>query len=70
MQDAFGVPLVIQVTDDEKYLYRPELSLKDVRANAASNIKDIIAFGFDVKKTFIFSDIDYIHALYPNILQV
>ena len=25
-----------------------------------SNIKDIIAFGFDPEKTFIFSDVDYI----------
>jgi tryptophanyl-tRNA synthetase len=27
MQDVFDVPIVIQITDDEKYLYRPELSL-------------------------------------------
>jgi tryptophanyl-tRNA synthetase len=25
-----------------------------------SNIKDIIAFGFDPEKTFIFSDVEYI----------
>jgi len=25
-----------------------------------NNIKDIIAFGFDPEKTFIFSDIEYI----------
>jgi len=25
-----------------------------------SNIKDIIAFGFDLEKTFIFSDVEYI----------
>ena len=33
-----------------------------------SNIKDIIAFGFDIKKTFIFTDTDYIQYLYPNVL--
>lgn len=64
------MPLVIQITDDEKYLYRPELNMKAVRANAISNIKDIIAFGFDPKKTFIFSDVDYIQHLYPNVLAV
>lgn len=35
-----------------------------------NNIKDIIAFGFDPEKTFIFSDIDYIKTLYPNVLKV
>ena len=34
------------------------------------NIKDILAFGFDPEKTFIFSDVEYIHTLYPNILKV
>lgn len=35
-----------------------------------NNIKDILAFGFDPEKTFIFSDIDYIQHLYPNVLKV
>lgn len=35
-----------------------------------ANIKDIIAFGFDPEKTFIFSDVDYIQHLYPNVLRV
>ena len=70
LQEALGLVVVIQLTDDEKYLYRPELSLKDVRKFVNSNIKDIIAFGFDMKKTFIFADMDYIHHLYPNVLAV
>ena len=28
LQDAFDVPLVIQITDDEKFMYRPELSIE------------------------------------------
>ena len=35
-----------------------------------SNIKDIIAFGFNPEKTFIFSDMDYIQHLYPNVLKM
>lgn len=35
-----------------------------------ANIKDIIAFGFDPEKTFIFSDCEYIKTLYPNVLKV
>jgi tryptophanyl-tRNA synthetase len=35
-----------------------------------SNIKDVLAFGFDPEKTFIFSDVEYIKTLYPNVLKV
>ena len=48
------MPLVIQITDDEKYLYREEAALEKTIAMAKENIKDIIAFGFDPEKTFIF----------------
>ena len=34
------------------------------------NVKDILAFGFDPDKTFIFSDIDYISHMYPNVIRV
>lgn len=58
LQDVFDVPLVIQMTDDEKYLWR---DLTEDRANelAYENAKDIIACGFEEDKTFIFSDFDY-----------
>ena len=59
LQEAFDVPLVIQITDDEKFLYK-DLSVEEAHRLAYENIKDIIACGFDVNKTFIFSDIDYI----------
>jgi tryptophanyl-tRNA synthetase len=73
MQDAFDVPLVIQITDDEKYIYRPENELdgpKGTISMGLNNIKDIIAFGFDPEKTFIFSDIEYIKHLYPNVIRI
>jgi len=67
------VPLVIQITDDEKYIYKEQLGLDGPNGSyqmGMNNIKDIIAFGFDPAKTFIFSDIDYIQHLYPNVLRV
>ena len=73
LQRVFDVPLVIQITDDEKYIYRPELDLegkKGTMAMGIANIKDIIAFGFDPDKTFIFSDVEYIKELYPNVIKV
>ena len=70
LQEAFDVPLVIQITDDEKYLYKQDLKLEQTIEMGKSNIKDIIAFGFNPEKTFIFSDMDYIQHLYPNVLKM
>lgn len=58
LQDAFKVPLVIQLTDDEKCLWRALEQDEAVRL-AKENAKDIIACGFDPKRTFIFSDFEY-----------
>eukprot|EP00922_Rhytidocystis_sp_ex-Travisia-forbesii_P022423 GHVS01032831.1.p1 GENE.GHVS01032831.1~~GHVS01032831.1.p1 ORF type:complete len:612 (+),score=106.08 GHVS01032831.1:272-2107(+) len=70
LQDAFDVPLVIQLTDDEKFLFKKGISLKDAYRLGYENTKDIIACGFDVNKTFVFSDLDYIKQLYPVILSI
>lgn len=58
LQEAFNVPLVIQITDDEKYFWKgdSEQDIKDFTKLAYENIKDIIALGFDPEKTFIFID--------------
>ena len=58
LQDAFDVPLIIQLTDDEKFLWK-DISADEAQKLARENAKDIIAVGFDPKKTFIFSDFGY-----------
>ena len=58
LQEVFNVPLVVQMTDDEKFLWK-DLDLEEAHRLARENAKDIIACGFDSKKTFIFSDLDY-----------
>jgi tryptophanyl-tRNA synthetase len=69
LQEIFDVPLVIMMTDDEKYLYtrqknngeqRPDRTVEDFLKFSHENIKDIIALGFDVNKTFIYTDYEYI----------
>lgn len=60
LQDVFDVPLVVQLTDDEKYLWKSDLSIEEATRLAYENAKDIVACGFDVTKTFIFSNIDYL----------
>ena len=59
LQDTFDVPLVIQLTDDEKCLWK-DLKVEEANKLAYENIKDIIACGFDPEKTFIFSNLDFI----------
>ena len=69
LQDVFNCPLVIQLTDDEKFLWK-DLALEECHRLGYENTKDIIAMGFDIKKTFIFSDLDYIQHLYPTVLEI
>ena len=59
LQDAFKVPLVIQLTDDEKCIWK-NLTVEESQRLARENAKDIIACGFDVTRTFIFSDFDFV----------
>ncbi|DBA93615.1 TPA: hypothetical protein ACH3X3_013692 [Trebouxia sp. C0006] len=73
LQEAFQVPLVIQLTDDEKALWRG-LDIKESQRLARENCKDIIACGFDVNRTFIFSDFGYMGngggGFYENIVSI
>merc|ERR1719507_2944954 len=59
LQETFNVPLVIQLTDDEKFLWK-DLKQEEAMRLARQNVKDIIALGFDVEKTFIFADFPFI----------
>ena len=60
LQDVFSVPLVIMLTDDEKYFHTPKLTLEDANKFAVKTVDDILAVGFDIKKTFIFIDTDFV----------
>lgn len=71
LQDVFDVPLVVQLTDDEKFLFKHELKAEQTLQFSRSNAKDIIAVGFDVKKTFIFSDFEYVGGpFYRNVVKI
>ncbi len=70
LQDRFDAKLLFQMTDDEKFLFNPRLSLEETNRLAYENALDVIALGFDPDKTEIFSDIDYCKTLYPLALGV
>lgn len=70
LQDAFESDLYFQVTDDEKFLVNPNMSMEEVRRYAEDNLLDIIAVGFDPKRTKIFTDLDYTKELYNIAVRV
>lgn len=71
LQDVFDVPLVVQLTDDEKFLFKQGLKLEDVQKFARDNARDIVACGFKLEKTFIFSNLDYVGGpFYHNIVRI
>jgi tryptophanyl-tRNA synthetase len=69
VQDTFKVPMLFQMTDDEKFLFK-DLSLKDTKSLAYQNALDFIALGFDPDNTKIILDTECIKTLYPIALKV
>lgn len=65
LQDVFGVNLYIQIPDDEKFLFKKDLTRKQIEEMTASDLEDIAAVGFDPDKTFIFKNTEYIKQMYP-----
>ena len=71
LQDVFDVPLVIQLTDDEKFLFKNDLKIEQVQKFAFENAKDIIACGFNPEKTFIFSNLNYLGGAFDhNVVRI
>lgn len=88
LQKAFQCPLVIQMTDDEKFLFKgeyrgdtagdgsgpePDRTGDDLDRFAdltLENARDIIACGFLPDRTFLFSDLEYVGKMYPNIVRI
>ncbi|MDP6459873.1 MAG: tryptophan--tRNA ligase [Candidatus Hydrothermarchaeota archaeon] len=70
LQDSYGAKLLFQLTDDEKFLFNEAMSHEDTKRYAYENALDIIALGFDAKKTEIFLDTEYITPLYEIALRV
>jgi len=72
LHDASKVPVVIQLCDDASFLRNNNLTVAECKRLARENAKDIIACGFDIQRTFIFTNIiSYTRgAFYENILEV
>ncbi len=70
LQERFGAKLLFQLTDDEKFLFKQELTLEDTRRFAYENALDVVALGFEPDKTEIFLNTEFIKSQYRLALKV
>ena len=70
-QKRLGVPMYIQITDDEKFWSsKSGLSRDETVQWGLENLTDILALGFDPKRTFTFFDSKSIAAMYPLAVRI
>src|SRR2546428_963410 len=70
LQKHFKAKVWIQITDDEKFLFRDFETLGDATRVGYENVLDIIAAGVGPEATRIFFDTEYIRHLYPLAVRV
>ena len=70
LQDKFKVNMYFQLTDDEKFFAKQDLSLEQTTNFALENALDFIALGFKPDKTKIIVNTKNIKTLYPIALEV
>jgi tryptophanyl-tRNA synthetase len=70
LQEKFDVELWFQFTDDEKFLYKQNLTWEETQKWTHKNMLDIIALGFDPKKTHFLIDTKHAGIMYPEAVKV
>lgn len=69
LQDKFDLELWFQFTDDEKFLYKDK-TWDEIQDWTHENMLDIIALGFDPKKTHFLVDTKHAGIMYPEAIKV
>ena len=70
LQDKFDVKMYFQITDDEKFYAKQDLTLEKTSEFALENALDFIALGFKPENTKIIINTKNIKTLYPIAAQV
>ena len=70
LQDRFDVNMYFQLTDDEKFFSKQNLTLEETSKFAYENALDFIALGFKPENTKIIINTKNIQSLYPIAAQV
>lgn len=69
LQDAFDVELWFQFTDDEKFLFKNK-TYEEIQDWTRENMMDVIALGFNPKKTHFIVDTKHAGLMYPEAIKV
>jgi len=69
LQDKFDCELYFQFTDDEKFLYK-DLSYEEIQKWTEENMLDVIAVGFNPKKTHFIVDTKHAGIMYPEAIKI
>jgi tryptophanyl-tRNA synthetase len=70
LQDKFDVDLWFQFPDEEKFFFKEDLTLEDTNKFTKDNMLDIIALGFDPKKTHFIVDTVHAKLMYKEACKV
>jgi len=70
LQDKFDVEFWFQFPDEEKFLYKDDVTLEDTEKATYEDMLDIIALGFDPKKTNFLIDTKHADLMYPQACRV
>src|SRR3989344_535334 len=70
LQDKFGVELWFQFPDEEKFLFKKDLEYEETQKWLNENMLDVIALGFDPKKTHFIIDTKDAGLMYKEACKV
>lgn len=70
LQDKFSVDLWFQFPDEEKFLFKDELTFKDIDKSLYENMLDIIAVGFNPKRSKFLIDTKHAKLMYKPACEV
>jgi|TARA_Y100000310_G_scaffold244335_1_gene249074 tryptophanyl-tRNA synthetase len=69
LQDKFNVDLWFQFPDEEKFLFNQGMSFDEGQKWLYENMLDVIAIGFDPKKTHFLVDTKHANLMYPEAIK-
>jgi tryptophanyl-tRNA synthetase len=70
LQEKLGLHMLFQIPDEEKYLFKEGFTIEQAQEWTEDNLKDIIAVGFEPKKTRIILDMEHAGEMYPIAVEV
>lgn len=70
LQDKFDVDLFFQFPDEEKFLFKDNLSFDDTQKSLHDNMLDVIAMDFNPEKTYFLIDTQHANLMYKEACKI